>query len=418
MGLLKYKTKRNLAKSKEPPPKLKKTKGGELRFVVQEHAARRLHYDLRLEVGGVLKAWAVPKGPSTNPREKRLAIMVEDHPYDYQFFEGVIPEGYGAGTVKIWDKGTYHVEDYSPSESEKLMKQGLKNGEVHFILEGKKLRGEFALVKFSGRGKDNEWLLIKKKDKGEKKEKQVKSKGSDKSTFAVGKQKVDLKNLDKIFWPKEKITKGELIEYYIKVAPYLLPYLKDRPQTMVRFPDGIEGTHFYQKNLVDHPSWVKTTSVTHKGKTTHYLVVNNLESLLYAVNLGCIEFHPFLSHIKTIGSPDFLVFDLDPEATTFANVVKVAQEIHNVLEELSIPSFCKTSGATGLHICVPLKGKHTYEEAKDFALSIANIVHQRIPKITSLERMPQKRQGKVYLDCFQNNQGQTIAAPYSVRARP
>ncbi len=162
MGLQSYRAKRTFSTSPEPKGRLQRSTHGRLRFVVQKHAARTLHYDFRLELDGVLKSWAVPKGPSSNPKIKRLAIMVEDHPYEYRNFEGVIPEGYGAGTVKIWDQGTYSVEGNSKRESERLIRQGLKKGVIHFSLEGERLHGQFALVQLTGRG--NQWLLIKQKD--------------------------------------------------------------------------------------------------------------------------------------------------------------------------------------------------------------------------------------------------------------
>lgn len=161
MSLLKYKSKRNLKSSKEPAAKVKKKKSPQLAFVVQEHHARNLHYDLRLEVEGVLKSWAVPKKPSMDPKIKRLAIMVEDHPYDYKDFEGTISSGYGAGTVKIWDHGTYDVDGEDAKESEKLILKGLKKGSFHFSLKGKKLKGVFSLVRLKNLAK-NQWLLIKK----------------------------------------------------------------------------------------------------------------------------------------------------------------------------------------------------------------------------------------------------------------
>jgi bifunctional non-homologous end joining protein LigD len=160
-SLAQYKAKRTLKTSREPAAKVKKKKTTERIFVIQEHHARHLHYDLRLEVKGVLKSWAVPKKPSMNPAVKRLAIMVEDHPYEYKNFEGMIPEGYGAGTVQIWDKGTYSVDDLSAEESEKKILQGIKKGSFHFSLHGKKLKGNFSLVHF--RPEKNEWLLIKHK---------------------------------------------------------------------------------------------------------------------------------------------------------------------------------------------------------------------------------------------------------------
>ena len=161
MSLLKYKSKRNLKSSKEPAAKVSKKKSKKLIFVVQEHHATHLHYDLRLEAEGVLKSWAVPKKPSMDPKIKRLAIMVEDHPYDYKDFEGIIPAGYGAGKVKIWDHGTYDVDGGDAKESEKSILKGLKKGAFHFSLKGKKLKGVFSLVQLKKFGK-NQWLLIKK----------------------------------------------------------------------------------------------------------------------------------------------------------------------------------------------------------------------------------------------------------------
>lgn len=164
MSLNKYKSKRDFKKTKEPEGK-KKSNGKNLTFVVQKHNASHLHYDFRLELDGVLKSWAVPKGPSLDPNQKRLAMMVEDHPLDYRNFEGTIPKGnYGAGSVIVWDNGTYHsAEDSSKKESEKIIKNGLEEGNLKFILNGKKLKGEFALVKMKN-AKENSWLLIKKKD--------------------------------------------------------------------------------------------------------------------------------------------------------------------------------------------------------------------------------------------------------------
>ncbi len=161
ISLRKYKSKRNLKSSKEPAAKVRKKRSAKLAFVVQEHHATHLHYDLRLEVEGVLKSWAVPKKPSMDPKIKRLAIMVEDHPYDYKDFEGTIPSGYGAGKVKIWDHGAYDVDGEDASESEKSILKGLKKGAFHFSLKGRKLKGTFSLVRLKKFGK-NQWLLIKK----------------------------------------------------------------------------------------------------------------------------------------------------------------------------------------------------------------------------------------------------------------
>jgi bifunctional non-homologous end joining protein LigD len=165
MSLEDYKSKRDLRKSPEPGESARKAKTNELSFVIHKHYASHLHFDLRLELDGVLKSWAIPKGPTINPKEKKLAVMVEDHPLDYKDFEGDIPEGnYGAGTVYIWDEGTYHAYGTKdPRESSKIFTDGLKEGHLTFILEGKIINGEFALVKLK-KGSQKDWLLIKKND--------------------------------------------------------------------------------------------------------------------------------------------------------------------------------------------------------------------------------------------------------------
>lgn len=159
MGLKKYLSKRDFTQTSEPEGKKEPKKQKHLQFVVQEHHASHLHYDFRLELDGVLKSWAVPKGPPAEISEKRLAIQVEDHPFDYIHFEGTIPKGnYGAGTVKIWDKGTYEVEG-----NESLMRKGLEDGHINFILHGKKLKGPYSLVRFNTENNQNQWLFLKKK---------------------------------------------------------------------------------------------------------------------------------------------------------------------------------------------------------------------------------------------------------------
>jgi bifunctional non-homologous end joining protein LigD len=229
---------------------------------------------------------------------------------------------------------------------------------------------------------------------------------------------MQLTHLDKLYWPKEGITKGDLLRYYSKVAPWILPHLKDRPVSLRRFPKGIEGESFFQKNLTNPPDWIETLSIEHKDKDVHYLLIQNEQSLLYAANLGCIEMHPFFSRALKLHNPDFLILDLDPKGSSFLNVIQVAQAIHEVLEEIKVPSFCKTSGATGLHIAIPLGAKYTYDQAETFAELIGQIVQKKLPKISTLERSLSKRGGKVYIDCRQNHFGQTLACPYSVRARP
>ncbi|MGQ0828188.1 MAG: DNA ligase D [Bacteroidota bacterium] len=823
MALTLYKKKRNFKKTTEPKGKIKRS-GKQLIFVIQQHAASHLHYDFRLEMEGVLKSWAVPKGPSLNPEIKRLAMMVEDHPYDYKDFEGNIPEGYGAGNVIVWDNGTYHARSAEGKNEtgEKALLAGLKKGHITFVLQGEKLKGEFALVKIHGGKQPNAWLLIKKNDKyasksdvlkknksvqsgrtlnqleklSKKKPKEVpkwKSKNSVKpkqekkvlpaprknkalervtpmkaelgdkafdredwifeikhdgyraianienekvdlysrnflsfnelyapiakelgkikhtvildgevvvenahgeshfqllqnyentrsgnlkyyvfdllhlngydtvdlpliqrkallktllgktkmknifysehvkkdgiaffesavennvegiiakdanSPYRVGKcskewlkikiqhqqeaviagitepqgsrkhfgslvlavwednkwkyigncgtgfndktlielydklkplftdekpfqekinsykkaqwlnpklvceikfsewtgdghlrhpvylglrkdkkakevireltpkemkkesqspiairtkvkkgqkskvksQKTEersqkpeenkkvsgkdydlevgkvtlhLTNQNKVYWPKEGFTKKDLIEYYDSVSELILPYLIDRPQSMNRFPNGITGQSFYQKDVdVEKvPAWLKTEKIYSESNAEYidYLICNDKATLLYMANLGCIEINPWNSRIPKIHNPDWVVIDLDPEEISFKEVVKTALSVKETLDELEIESYCKTSGASGLHIYIPLGAKYDYDAAKNFAELIAHLVNEKLPATTSIIRSPAKRKGKVYLDFLQNRRGQTLAAPYAVRPRP
>jgi DNA ligase D-like protein (predicted polymerase)/DNA ligase D-like protein (predicted 3'-phosphoesterase) len=392
MSLAKYKAKRDLASSKEPLAKQKKRKSAQLCFVIQKHHARSLHYDLRLEVDGVLKSWAIPKEPSKDPSIKRLAVQVEDHPYDYKDFEGTIPSGYGAGTVKIWDKGTYDVLYTEGKDPDKTMKAGLKKGGLHIVLKGKKLKGVFHLIRMK-RDAKNQWLFFKGKEAA-------------------------ATNEEKIYWPKEKITKKDLLDYYAKIFPWILPHLKDRPVSLKRFPEGIEGISFFQKNIVNAPSWLKLAKIKHQNKIVNYVLIQDEKSLQYLANLGSIELHPFASKIKKLHSPDFLIFDLDPKKAPFKNVVFLAKALHKLLTKIGLDSYCKTSGGTGLHIFVPLQAKYDYKQVYDFAKKVALVLHQQNPEISTLERSISKRGKKVYIDYGQNQFSKTIACVYSVRARP
>ncbi|HVM90930.1 MAG TPA: DNA ligase D [Verrucomicrobiae bacterium] len=709
-GLAAYRRKRSFGRTPEPRGSLVREEGWH--FVIHKHAASHLHYDFRLEFEGVLKSWAVPKGPPMRVGDKRLAIQVEDHPLAYRTFHGRIPAGqYGAGTVEIWDHGTYEaLED---------MKAGLKSGSLKIRLHGKKLKADFALVRMNNPKYKNGWLLIREKPKaplpaailakdppgklpatirpmlaqmadepfnrpgwlfetkwdgyrliarlshgkvklqsrnglpytqkfpalvadlarlpvtavidgevvvldrkgragfqrlqeyfktgqgnacyevfdllefnghdlrglplrdrkrllkqlvtglkhikytehvetngksffkravkagaegvmakradspyllGERSADWLKIKsqprqeavvvgyteprgrrkflgalvlgvyeggmlryightggGSNEemlanlyerlkkmkrahSSFAVApktnapvhwvepklvvevkfrewtddgimRQPIllgirtdkaaklvvresaapqDLTHAEKLFWPKEGIRKGDLARYYDRVAPVLLPYLRNRPLVLDRYPNGIEGESFFQKDQPNAPKGIKTVAIrsASEGKTLHYLVCNDRKTLDYAIQLGGIVLHPWLSNLARLERPDFLVIDLDPESVPFDHVVKTALVVKDVLDEIGAASYCKTSGSRGLHVCVPLGGTYSYEQSLLFAQLVAAIAHQRLPRITSLERNPAKRQHKVYLDCFQNRKGATLVAPYSVRPNP
>lgn len=753
MALRNYNQKRKFDKTPEPKGTLHK-KGKKLRFVVQKHDATRLHYDFRLEMQGVLKSWAVPKGPSLNPDDKRLAVQVEDHPYDYRNFEGVIPEGnYGAGTVIVWDEGTYEAYEEG-DEDEKLLVAGLKKGDLKFVLHGKKLQGAYALVQIKKDPKN--WLLIKKKDeyatekdvtiqdesvktgvtvddagtdpvkdmkksnkitkqemphkvkpmlatlaeqpfnnenylyeikwdgyraiaeiekrdvrlysrnnqdfsekysliteeladiehdcvldgeivaldsqgnakfqllqdygmhrkaqlmyyvfdilyldgydlrnvpllerkkllkeilnetshikysdhidtqgielfkaakaknlegiiakrknstytssrsddwqkikniqmqeavicgytepKGSRKEfgalilgiyenkewryvghtgggfdekklvsiKQIlkplirkKSPftiepatnapatwlqpkivcqvkfsewtnegimrqpvflgirddkkaeevmqettghihSAKKSTVQNNNGKLKLTNLDKVYFPEEGYTKGDLIAYYESIAEYILPYLKDRPQSLNRFPNGIHGESFFQKDIDKAPKWIKTVPIYSESnkKNIDWLICNNKDTLLYMANLGCIEINPWNARYQKKDYPDYLIIDLDPHGIEFKETIRTAHCVKEIMDSAHIDSFIKTSGKKGLHILVPLKAKYTHDQTKQFAEILANVVFQELPDITSVVRNPKKREHKIYIDFLQNREGQTIAAPYCVR---
>lgn len=231
---------------------------------------------------------------------------------------------------------------------------------------------------------------------------------------------LELTHLDKVFFPKHKYTKGDMIEYYKSVADYILPYLKDRPHSLNRHPNGINGESFYQKNNPHLPSWVHHADIYSESnqEDLRWVVGKDLDTLLYMVQLGCIEINPWNSRVGHLDKPDWLVMDLDPEGIGFKEVVKVAHTVKDVCEELKIDGHPKTSGKTGIHIYIPLHAKYSYDQAKNLAHLIAIEVNNREPKITSVERMPDKRKHKIYVDFLQNRQGQTLAAPYSLRPTP
>lgn len=755
--LKQYQQKRDFEQTAEPGAALSKNKGA-LVFVVQRHEARALHYDFRLELNGVLKSWAVPKGPSLDPDDKRLAVMVEDHPFDYKDFEGTIPKGnYGAGNVSIWDKGTYEM--LTPGTG-KEKSDGIKGDSLSFKLKGKKLKGEFALVRMKGKG-DKNWLLIKKEDRyvqqpydaeahlskkatpkaelkkrpasanskkkvntdklpdlvrpmlaqtaqkafddkdwifepkwdgyraiadlrnhpirlysrnglpfehkypavvsalqeqeyemildgevialdhkghvkfnllqhydpattvplqyqvfdllwlnGHSTEKltllerkellqsalreneiirlspylreagkalfdtmskegkegiiakkadsgyhrharsaewlKIKMQNTDEviicgftlSTAAhepfgalllgryengeliysghcgtgfnrkskqalmeqmqpllrkrspfektpptnmparwlnpelvaeirygeitpngiyrhpvflhlrtdkgttdlntepmaqktsakgnlslnINRRQVNISNPDKVYFPKEGISKGDIVEYYQRIADFILPYLKDRPLSLLRFPDGITKDGFFQKDAgQDAPGWVKSHSVYAESadKEIDYIICNDKATMAYLNNLGCIDFNPWNSRRQDLEQPDYLVLDLDPSAkNSFDHVIEVALQIREILSELKIEGYCKTSGASGMHIYLPLRRKYDYEQTKDFAHLLMKKTAEALPKLCTLERSLQRREkSKVYLDYLQNRIGQTLASAYSLRPK-
>jgi bifunctional non-homologous end joining protein LigD len=435
MGLTEYRAKRDFRKTPEPEGW---TENGHRRpiFVVQEHHASRLHYDFRLEADGVLKSWAVPKEPSMDPAQKRLAVRVEDHPLAYATFEGSIPEGqYGAGTVSVWDHGTYdNLLADKPEPA--TVAEGIEAGRLEFALHGQKLRGRFALIRMhgQGRGKDN-WLLIKMKDdfaqpsadggppakrsKAAPRANEVRVSGDSKRPRALP----ELTHPDKLLYPDDGITKAEVFEFYRRIAPRLLPHLRDRPATLERLPDGVGGPdapHFWQKNTpAYYPAWVPRIELpTERGKAVNYVLVNDLETLLYLVNQGTLTFHVWFSRVQDLDRPDYVLFDLDPGQAELADAVAVARQVHGLLKQEGSEAFVKTSGKAGLHILTPWAGSGGYDESRGRALELAERVVEALPEQATVERSKAKRGRRVYVDVMQNARGHHAVPPYVLRAVP
>ncbi len=635
-----YETKRDFARTPEPlpdaaplaPEAMVGTSGR--RFVVHRHEARRLHYDLRLEMHGVLRSWAVPKGFSCDPEVKKLAVRTEDHPLSYTRFEGVIPEGeYGGGTMVVWDAGRYEITEGGEDQGA----AGIEAGKLVLRLFGRKLRGAWHLVR-TGRS-DDEWLLFKGRDRyvrreadrqpffdlagaapwyGEPPPLPVIPEGesapfsgsgwifepelegipvflsrnggtallrrSDGGTLlalpeilsaaeslraeeflawgtlvgvgdaerpskarlaariagdasihaavyladliryeewdlravpllerkellstlvpgsphlrfgdhvavrgeefhaaceaaglpgslarraesrypttapgpppagrrdclripanptgrpapedhlltGLARQRaardaarpIRFSNLDKVFWPDHGLTKGDLVRYYDRVAGHLIPYLHERPAHLLRYPDGIGGKAFYQKDLPEHtPDWIETEAIPSgpRRETIRYLVVNDAAALLFAANLGSIDIHPWLSLRTRRDRPDWAVFDLDPGGAPFSEVIRLARAFGKVLRGIGLRPYLKTSGATGLHIYVPIEPIYPYEIVRQFAEAVSTHIAGEHRDIATVERTTSRRRGRVYLDFLQNRRGQTVVPPYAARPVP
>jgi bifunctional non-homologous end joining protein LigD len=423
--------------------------------MVHEHHASILHFDFRMEIGGVAKSWSIPRGPSMNPKERRLAVEVEDHPVEYMSFEGEIPEGeYGAGLSLIWDSGTY--------ETEGDMEEGWERGSLEFTLRGEKLKGGFTLFEMKGRERNGkpQWLLVKKKDRysddgwqlaqrdprgaiskrrASRTHKRRVTRGASKKSAAVsratllrkqklegdltvkiGRDTIEVTSLDRVYWPDEGYTKGDLIKYYVEVGRYIVPYLKGRPSILKRYPSGVSGQMFFQHNVESAPALLKTVELeSETGRMLNYAVYTDLASLIYLANIGTIEQHPWHSRVSNISHPDYIVFDLDPHGAPFKNVLEVALAMKEVLKRLGLTGYPKTSGSSGIHIYVPVRPRYDYEEVADFAEEVSTRVAERVPKIATVERrIAERKKDQIYVDWQQNAKGKSAAAVYTVRAKP
>jgi len=418
-----YNQKRNFKNTLEPIGK-KGIFHKKLRFVVQHHLARKDHFDFRLEWNGVLISFAIPKGPSYNPKDKRLAIHVEDHPLAYRNFEGIIPQGeYGGGTVMLWDEGFWKPKgDFD---------KDFKNGMIKFSLYGKRLQGDWALVFL----KDKQWLLIKEKDGV--------SLFSSINQFSIsvrsGKTMDEIKNgkriyqkiktnflenisitsPQKVIFKNPKITKLDILKYYESMANFLMPYLEKRLISTIRMPDGVGGKKFFKKHLETKSMGIGKKKIpSETGKKEDYYYIKNENGLLSEVQMNSYEFHIWGSQITHLNRPDILVFDLDPdEKISILKVRQGVKDLKSILDELSLISFLKTSGGKGYHVVVPIQSLKNFDEAREFSKNIATIMEMKWPdRYTSNVRL-EKRKGKIFIDWIRNTKGATSVAPYSIRLK-
>ncbi|MCR0983692.1 non-homologous end-joining DNA ligase [Roseomonas populi] len=459
-----YRAKRDFGNSPEPQGKFrgaapKRRRAKALSFVVQKHDATRLHYDFRLELGGVLKSWAVTRGPSLDPAEKRLAVEVEDHPLEYGTFEGTIGAGYGAGTVMLWDRGSWEPQSEDPAAD-------LEAGRLRFTLHGERLRGAWHLVRMRPRGKagKHNWLLIKDEDEEarpgdadalldandrsvttgrdmdaiagkpreaaakpapKKRAKPAKNPASDPAGTEPARRAaaarvtiggVAISHPDKPLWPEDGITKRDLAEYMQAVAPRLLPWIAGRPLSLLRAPDGLAGDRFFQRHAGRGTSAL-ITRVTPRGEEAPLLQVDTPEALVALAQSGVLEIHPWPAPSKAVTKPDRLILDLDPaEDLPFATVVEAAQILRRRMEAAGLVPFCKTTGGKGLHLVAPVQGA-TWKSLHARAAALCDALAEEAPGHFTTESAKASRKGRIFLDYQRNARGASAVAAWSPRAR-
>jgi DNA ligase D-like protein (predicted polymerase)/DNA ligase D-like protein (predicted 3'-phosphoesterase) len=405
-----YRRKRDAARTPEPVPEAGPLPvGDDDVFVVQEHHARRLHYDVRLERNGVLVSWAVPKGLPREPGTIRLAVHTEDHPMEYAEFEGDIPaREYGGGHVDIWDRGRYETVKW-------------QDDEVEVVFHGSRVDGPYVFFRRNKGGGDSgkdDWM-VRRKGSGPPPSPPV--------VVRVEDRNLKLTNLEKVLYPEDGFTKGQVIDYYRRVAPVLLPHLADRPVTFRRYPNGVEGNSFFEKDVSPHaPDWLRTVRIDTPNSTkadrdtADYPMIDGLPALIWAANLAALELHVPQWTVGARGArhnPDLVVFDLDPGApATVVECCRVAELINDVLVEDGLTGYPKTSGSKGLQVYVPVKvstPERTSKYAKDLAVRLAHEYPDLVVAVMARNRRP----GKVFVDWDQNRPAKTTVAPYSLRAR-
>jgi bifunctional non-homologous end joining protein LigD len=456
--LARYWEKRDFSQTSEPRGTVAPPRDADPRFVVQRHRASRLHYDFRLEIGGVLASWSVPKGPTLDPKVRRLAVQVEDHPLDYFDFEGIIPDGsYGAGDVIVWDWGTWTSAHGDPIED-------LAAGDLHLDLRGEKLAGRFALVRRGSGGDQAQWILIHKDDEvavrgwdAEDHPRSVRSgltndevldlggtppadgwaeptedelaeldalrKGG---TWSLGGDELKLTNLDKVPFPGRDggpaTTKRDLVRYWSRIAPHALPYLADRPINLHRYPDGVGGQSFWYKAVPQGaPDWL--TRWDHagasEGKTVTYSVLDRPAALAYVANLGALEVHPWTSSVRDEDEPTWALIDLDPGSdTTWDELLQLARLHRTALDHLGVRAMPKVTGKRGIQIWIPVARGYRFDETSAWVESVSHAVGATVPDLVSWEWQVSERKGRARLDYTQNAINKTLVAPFSPRPAP
>jgi bifunctional non-homologous end joining protein LigD len=460
--LSKYDSMRDFTKSPEPPGKVAGSADGRTRFLVQRHRARRLHYDLRFEVDGVLVSWAVPKGPSLDPARKSLAVKVEDHPYAYGWFEGIIPSGYGRGDVVLWDDGWWEPDPEYPDEPPAA--KAIEGGEFKFMLVGRKLRGRFLLVRTGKKGADDDqWLLMHKKDDAsvpgwdpEDLPRSVLSARTNediakaqpgrwppatdgelaslrklpaaKADWTVGGITQQITNLDKVLMPgraaAKPITKRDIIAYYATVAPWMTTALAGHPINLNRFPDGIDSAKggFYHKAVPTHaPLWVRRwpNPRASTGETREYLLIDGAPALVWAANFAGFEIHPWTSTAASPDEPSFALVDIDPGTeTTWDDTLTIARLYRVALDKLDLVARPKVTGKRGIQIYIPVKAGYSFRETSDFVEALSRTVGGVVREMVSWKWQKNARGGKARLDYTQNQVNKTLVAAYSIRPAP
>jgi bifunctional non-homologous end joining protein LigD len=480
-----YRAKRDFRRTPEPRGAKAARRARRGLFVVQKHAARNLHYDFRLELEGVLVSWAVPKGPSLDPADKRLAMHVEDHPMEYGGFEGVVPKGeYGGGTVMVWDKGSWTprgdpVADY-------------KSGHLRFTLHGEKLRGNWALIRtrgsrYAGKRAREAWLLVKEADEYAKsgdgsivdaaaesvasgrsleqieqarervwrskrtvpanlraralgvasasnapvkpparavvptkvRSARGKSAATDAARARAAIAGIELTNPDKLYFPEAGLTKRDIALYYESVATWILPHIERRPLSLVRCPDGWSRQCFYQKHADRsvHDAVTRVEVPESNGPAT-YFSAGSAAALVGLVQWGVIELHPWGARSPRLDRPDQLIFDFDPdEDLGWGALVSAAHKLRALLAEMQLVAFLRTTGGKGLHVVLPIRATLTWDDARSFSKSVADVLVRTNPGLFTASAAKAGRKGKIFIDYLRNARGATAIAPYAVRAR-